>query len=859
MIVTRRDVLLGLGGGTTGLLLTPAPWKLLDDISIWTQHRRAVPIPPRGEISYRAAACTLCPGGCALRVRLVGGRPVSAVGQRGHPLGGGVCPLGLTIHHLAVHPLRLSSAARVAGDGRLQRITLATAVASAAAALRGGRPAEGVAILDQRPGRALSRLYREFLAGLPCGIYLAPPGEGATLTAMATMLDSPQPLGLDIESARTLLSFGAPVLDGWGRPGRVPAARRSLRVVQVDAWRSPTAALADEWLSIRPGGEGPLALGLAHVIVRDGLAAVAVEDCRPLLADSSPARIAGLVGVDAASIETLAHSLVAHGPALAVGGGDPGGGPLPAGAERAIAALNVLLGNVGRSGGVVPRAPVPEAESAAPAVDVTDLADVPERSIGLLILDAADSGYALPWQLLKPTLTPGALVVSLSPFRSGFACRAHVLVPAPAPLESYDEVLPAADASMASYGVTAPLLVPPGGTTEPAEFLRLLADKAGIPLPSAASLEDLLKQRATAIHAQGGGRFFACTNDGYSEAEARTPGEMWQRLIEGGCWIGARARGEGLRLSRRWHTALAHGSPPPADAGGDDLALVIFAARGTVGITPVSPVLSKLYQESNLRPSVGTAAIGSETARGLHLTDRARVVIESAAGSVEVELRVDPTLPPNRVALAAGPDLRPAPGASGSGAIALAVSGQGGTWRGTRVRVREARADGERHDERRLPLRNDRGPRPLQRLRRLHGGLRGGEQRAASGGLGDGPHRHHLDARASPRGRGPGPRGLPAPSLPAVWRADALRGGVPAERRGSGSPQRHRGPGPRALPGLPLLHGRLPVPRPLLQLVGPGLAWRAGADPQPGGIHAHARRGGEVHLLQPPVAGGAGQ
>ena len=44
----------------------------------------------------------------------------------------------------------------------------------------------------------------------------------------------PQPLGLDLEGTCTLVSFGAPVLEGWGRPGRMLAVRKGLRVVQVE-------------------------------------------------------------------------------------------------------------------------------------------------------------------------------------------------------------------------------------------------------------------------------------------------------------------------------------------------------------------------------------------------------------------------------------------------------------------------------------------------------------------------------------------------------------------------------------------------------------------------------------------------
>ena len=96
MTLTRRDLLCGIGGAAAGTALTPAPWKLLDDVSIWTQHRPALPIPPKGEVSFRPTACTLCPAGCALRVRCVGRRPVSAVAEAKHPLGASGCAIGIS-------------------------------------------------------------------------------------------------------------------------------------------------------------------------------------------------------------------------------------------------------------------------------------------------------------------------------------------------------------------------------------------------------------------------------------------------------------------------------------------------------------------------------------------------------------------------------------------------------------------------------------------------------------------------------------------------------------------------------------------------------------------------------------------
>lgn len=698
MPVSRRDLLLGLGGGAAGLAVTPVPWKLLDDLAIRTQHRRALPIPPGGEVSYRAAVCPVCPAGCALRVRCYGSRPVSVVAERSHPLAGGACALGLTLHQLAFHPLRLPSPAERRGS-RLEPIPLGKAVATMAGAIAEARRAGGsVMVLDRRPGRVASRAWADLQAALPNGVLATTPGEGDTLEA----LGSSGPLGIDLERARTLLSFGAPVLGGWGRPGRLRALRQGLRVVQLDAWRSPSASLADEWLPIRPGAEGPLAMALAHVVVALDPAQARVSlPVREALSGFEPARVAGVVGLAPERIESLARSLVSARPSVAIGGGDAGGGPLGQDAERAIVLLNTVLGNVGTEGGLVSRRALPEPAGATQAPCVR-LADVPTASVRVAILDAGDDGRALPWPALARTLRADALVVSLSPFDHELARHAGLLVPAPAPLEAHEEALATADAALASYALAAPVLPRPEGATEPVALAQLLAQALGVTLASGAdaaggaagSHVERLKQRVAAIHDAGRGRWLARAEGGYAEAAPADPDAAWQTLVDGGCWIDT-------PLEAREN--VAEPAPLPAAATLErwrrgradtrELALVAFAARGTVGATPPSPLLTKLYQESDLRASAATAAVHPKTAVALGLGKARRVRVASASGEVLATLHPDPLLPEGRLALSAGPDataLQPGRKLPPEGALPLAMVGADGCWRETGVTVGEA-------------------------------------------------------------------------------------------------------------------------------------------------------------------------
>ena len=215
---SRRDIFKFAGGAVAGALFTPAPWRLITDTALWSENWPGIPRPARGEIRAKFTNCSLCPAGCAVRARCVGEQPVSLAGVRG-----GLCPFGLTAHHLPYHPARLK-------QGPVEEATRAVAQ----------RAAEGIAVLDLNPGRTASWTYRRAMASLK-GIYLAP--------------ESPAE-AYDLSAAKTVLSIGAPLLDGWGTPANVIAARQNFRLIQAEAVESRTAVLADEWIPLEARHRG---------------------------------------------------------------------------------------------------------------------------------------------------------------------------------------------------------------------------------------------------------------------------------------------------------------------------------------------------------------------------------------------------------------------------------------------------------------------------------------------------------------------------------------------------------------------------------------------------------------------------
>src|SRR4030095_3842977 len=53
-------------------------------------------------------------------------------------------------------------------------------------------------------------------------------------------------------------------------PAVVAALKRGMRLIVVDPRHVGLAAKADQWLRVRPGTDGALALGLAHVMLERG-------------------------------------------------------------------------------------------------------------------------------------------------------------------------------------------------------------------------------------------------------------------------------------------------------------------------------------------------------------------------------------------------------------------------------------------------------------------------------------------------------------------------------------------------------------------------------------------------------------
>lgn len=165
----------------------------------------------------------------------------------------------------------------------------------------------------------------------------------------------------DYAHARLILIWGSNTLTSnlhlW--PFIQQARKAGGRVIVIDPANTRTAQAADEWVAIRPGADGALALAMMHVIIGEGLHdadyvaryTVGFDALAARVQEWTPERAATITGIPAGRIRNLAREYATARPAaIRINYGlqrHYGGGM----AVRAIACLPALVGAWRQQGG----------------------------------------------------------------------------------------------------------------------------------------------------------------------------------------------------------------------------------------------------------------------------------------------------------------------------------------------------------------------------------------------------------------------------------------------------------------------------------------------------------------------------
>jgi len=313
-----------------------------------------------------------CPDACGLLIEVEGGCAVKVRGDPEHPYSQGtLCPkmngYDRSVHSpdRLTHPLVRTGAK---GEGKFRRARWDEAIGLVAARFRAVVAEHGpeailpysyagsMGIVQRNAGMAFfHRLGASRLERTICT-----PAQEAAWTAVMGMTPGPDPDEVLDSDLVVLWGINAVATNIHFVQRVKEAKRRGAEVLLLETYANDTAPVADRTLLVRPGSDGALALGLVHVLARDGLADepfLAAETVgwpewkARVLADCPPEWAAAETGLAAAEIEALAHRLArARAPFIRMGGGPSrhGNGAMNV---RTVVALAAALGAYGRKGG----------------------------------------------------------------------------------------------------------------------------------------------------------------------------------------------------------------------------------------------------------------------------------------------------------------------------------------------------------------------------------------------------------------------------------------------------------------------------------------------------------------------------
>ena len=481
-----------------------------------------------GVAEWKPGVCTMCASGCGLSVRVMeadvetarGGQAgvvrmgvaKKLEGNSAHPVNeGGLCARGQAAIQITYHPDRITQPLKrsgTRGDGAFSMITWDQALAELVSrldALDGAGTQKSLACVTG--GR---RSHRHVLIDTWLAKFGASPGVSFELfsddvlrEANAMSFGQSQLPTFDLKNARYVISFGADFLGTWNSPvsqsmgyGHMRNGRPGMRgaFVQVESRMTTTGASADEWVPVKPGTHGVLALGIAHVILdkklkpaTSGRAGAQIAGWSAGLADYSPEKVEQITGVKAARIERLAHEAVEQSPAVAIVGGIPLAHTNALFTALAVNALNELLGTVGQPGGLNFTPQIPMAgPSTGPKQTLEKFAAAVvagSQPVGVLFVDDTNPVFAAPkaWKV-REAFEKAPFIVSFASFVDETSVLADLILPDHSFLEGWSDALPESGSMVAVASVAPPPMKPLFQTRATPDVLLDVAKKLKKPL-----------------------------------------------------------------------------------------------------------------------------------------------------------------------------------------------------------------------------------------------------------------------------------------------------------------------------------------------------------------------------------------
>ena len=649
--ISRRDVLklAGLGAATTAVLTGCGPAsKYVKREPYWKMPEYTY----NGESTYYATTCRECAAGCGLVVRTYQGRALKVEGNANNPVNlGKTCARGQTTLEGLYNPDRVTNPLKQGRGKDLSNniVTWDDAIGVVANALKNHKADEIAFLMGLAPDH-LFDLASELTGklGAPAPVRFGALGmfeSRATLSQASEELFGQAAMPFfDLANADVVFSFGAKFLETWLSPVAYTRGYSKMRkgkngrrgyFVQFEARMSQTAAVADEWIPVKPGSEGLVAAAIGKLVAeKRGASAGAFKS----------ADVKAAVQASGVSMETLEHLAEVFASAfnpLALVGGAALGQSNGLQNAKAVIALDALVGNIGQPGGVFlsPLAPGQEAyHRPASAQEMSEfIKKLNSGSVKVLFIHGVNPAFELPKSLgFEAALKKVETVISFATFPDETALMSDYIFPDHQGLESFGYQRALTGAAQSVLSGAQPAVSPFHNTRATVDVLLAAAAQAGQAFPYADEFAFIQSKLLPFVPASGG--FFAAPEINTFMAYFQQYGGWW---MTGDALVAPKAPAVSLNLAE-------------AKFGEGEFFLVPFVSPtlGEAGANkpwlqetpdPTTTVMWNTWVEMN-----------PKTAEELGIENDDLVKIVSAAGEVVAPVYKYPAIRPDTIAIPFG-------------------------------------------------------------------------------------------------------------------------------------------------------------------------------------------------------------
>lgn len=479
-----------------------------------------------GEEQWHPAVCSECSAGCGVIVRVMEGeRIIERNGEKfrehiasikkieGNPLdpvsGGGLCARGQAAVQSLYNPDRVRGPMRRTaerGEAGFSNVPWDDAIAAVAKAVAGSDKSKIVFLTTAPVGSQLAAIQRFLQSiGAPAA-YTSSVAEFSIERQAAEVVFGWNGIPrYDLSQARYALGVGADFLGGWVSPvyyarqfGQFRQGRLGIRgkLVQAESRMSLTAASADQWLPVRPGFEPHLLVAIARLLLDEKLARNAEQLPGSVTESIQGANLEQLIrstGIDPKILRRVTRELGESEAPLVIAGASL----VHTNSLQALIAshyLNLMLGNIGRPGGLFP--PHPAVDIAAARVNPVDAL----KTAQVVFLDGDNPLYSLPRSFgIADALAP-KVIVSFGSFIDDSAAYADTILPSHHSLESEAAVVPLVGGPAVAFAVATSFIRPLYDTRPLEQTLGDIARKLSVtfePVTAKSFVEPLLPSGET--------------------------------------------------------------------------------------------------------------------------------------------------------------------------------------------------------------------------------------------------------------------------------------------------------------------------------------------------------------------------